>query len=136
MRRLSTAPKVLIPAILLGIGAFSGVIDLTQPPGPGLDPDAMAYLGAGKSLAQGHGLRVPSSGWENADTTAPLVHFPPAFPAAIAVGIKAGASPVGAARFVEATSAAVTSIALLLAANVAGGLLATIVVFCLLVSTP
>src|SRR5665213_765452 len=74
MRRLRSAPKVLIPAILLGIGAFSGVIDLTQPPGPGLDPDALAYLGAAKSLASGHGLRVPSSSWESADTTALLVH--------------------------------------------------------------
>jgi len=136
MRRLRSAPKVLIPAILLGIGAFSGVIDLTQPPGPGLDPDAMAYLGAGSSLAHGHGLRVPSAGWESSDTTAPLVHFPPAFPAAIAVGVKAGASPIGAARIVEAASAAVTAIALLLAANVAGGILATIVVFGILVSTP
>lgn len=136
MRRLRSAPKVLIPAILLGLAAFSGVIDLTQPPGPGLDPDALAYLGAGKSLAHGHGLRVPSSPWESADTTAPLVHFPPAFPAAIAVGIKAGASPIGAARFVEATSAAITTIAMLLAANVAGGILAALLVFGILASTP
>jgi hypothetical protein len=136
MRRLRSAPKVLIPALLLGIAAFSGVIDLTQPPGPGLDPDALAYLGAAKSLAHGHGLRVPSSAWESADTTAPLVHFPPAFPAAIAIGIKAGASPIEAARIVEATSAAVTTIAMLLAANVAGGILATIIVLGILASTP
>jgi hypothetical protein len=136
MRRLRSAPKVLIPAILIGIGAFSGVIDLTQPPGPGLDPDALAYLGAGKSLADGHGLRVPMASWESSDTTQPLVHFPPAFPAAIAVGIKTGASPIGAARVVEASAAAVTSIALLLAANVAGGILATIVVLGILASTP
>lgn len=136
MRRLLSGPKVLIPAILIGIGAFSGVIDLTQPPGPGLDPDALAYLGAGTSLAHGHGFRIPSASWESNDTTAPLVHFPPAFPAAIAVGIKAGASPVGAARFVEAASAAVTSVAMLLAANVAGGILATILVLGILASTP
>jgi hypothetical protein len=136
MRRLRPAPTVLIPAILLGIGAFSGVIDLTQPPGPGLDPDAMAYLGSATSLANGHGLRVPSAGWESNDTTAPLVHFPPGYPAAIAVGIKAGASPIGAARVVQATAAAITSIALLLAANVAGGLLAMIVVLGILASTP
>ena len=136
MRRLRAAPKVLIPAILLGIAAFSGVIDLTAPPGPGLDPDALAYLGAANSLANGHGLRVPSSSWESADTTAPLVHFPPAFPLAIAIGIKAGATPVVAARLVEATSAAVTTIALLLAANVAGGILAALIVFGILASTP
>jgi len=136
MRRLRTAPKIFFPALLLGIAAFSGVIDLTAPPGPGLDPDALAYLGAGKSLATGHGLRIPSSGWENPDTTAPLVHFPPAFPAAIAIGVKTGASPIGAARFVEATAAAVTTIAMLLAANVAGGILATIIAFGILASTP
>lgn len=136
MRRLRTAPKVLFPALLLGIAAFSGVINLTAPPGPGLDPDALAYLGAGKSLATGHGLRVPSASWESADTTAPLVHFPLAFPAAIAIGIKAGASPIGAARLVESTAAAVTTIAMLLAANVAGGILATLIVAGMLASTP
>ena len=136
MQRLRSAPKVLILALLLGIAAFSGVIDFTQPPGPGLDPDALAYLGAANSLAHGHGLRVPSSSWESADTTAPLVHFPPAFPAAIAIGIKAGASPIGSARIVEATAAAVTTVAMLLAANVAGGILATLLVLGLLASTP
>jgi 4-amino-4-deoxy-L-arabinose transferase-like glycosyltransferase len=136
MRRFRTGPKVLIPAILLGVAAFSGVIDLTQPPGPGLDPDALAYLGAATSLAHGHGLRVPSSSWESSDTTAPLVHFPPAFPVAIAAGIKAGATPLGAARLVEATSAAVTVVAMLLAADAAGGVLATVIVLGILASTP
>src|SRR5476649_441197 len=109
MRRLRTAPKILLPAVLLGLAAFWGVIQLTEPPGPGLDPDALAYLGAGKSLAHGHGLRVPSSVWTSTDTTAPLVHFPPGFSAAISLGVLAGATPVNAARFVEATAAAITA---------------------------
>ncbi len=136
MSRLRAAPKILFPAILLGLAAFSGVIDLTSPPGPSLDPDALAYLGAGTSLAHGDGLRVPSAAWNSADTTAPLVHFPPAFPAAIAVGVAAGSTPINSARFVEATAAAVTIVALLLAANAAGGVIAALTVAGIVFATP
>jgi hypothetical protein len=92
MRRLQSAPKAFIAAIFFGIAAFWGVIELTEPPGPSLDPDALAYLGAGTSLAHGHGLRVPSSTWSSNDTTAPLVHFPPGFSATIAIGTRRGSS--------------------------------------------
>ena len=56
-------------AATFSLAAFWGVLHLTDPPGPGLDPDAMSYLGAGASLAHGHGLRIPSAGWASADTT-------------------------------------------------------------------
>ena len=136
MRRLRTAPKILIPALLLGFAAFWGVIDLTDPPGPGLDPDALAYLGAATSLAHGHGLRVPSASWESNDSTAPLVHFPPGFPATIALGVATGATPRNAARFVEATAGAVMVVAVILAANAAGGVIAAVAVLGIVVGTP
>ena len=92
----------------LALAAAWATLEITEPPGPALDPDAMAYLGAGISLASGHGLRIPSSLWFIADTTAPLSHFPPGFSTTIAAGITAGLTPVNAARFIEAAAAATT----------------------------
>ena len=136
MRRLRTAPRILLPAVLLGLAAFWGVIELTEPPGPGLDPDALSYLGAGTSLGHGHGLRVPSSSWSSNDSTAPLVHFPPGFPAVIAVGVAGGATAVNAARFIEATAAAITVVSIMLAASLAGGAVAAIVAIGVAGATP
>jgi hypothetical protein len=136
MRRIRTVPWILIAAILFGIAAFWGVIEVTEPPGPGLDPDALSYLGAGSSLGHGHGLRVPSAGWSSNDSTAPLVHFPPGFPATIALGVATGASPVNAARFVEAMAAAVTTFALMLAASAAAGPAAAIAAIGVAAATP
>ena len=93
---------------LLALAAAWATLEITEPPGPVLDPDAMAYLGAGISLANGHGLRIPSALWFSADTTAPLTHFPPGFSTTIAAGITAGLTPVNAARFIEAAAAATT----------------------------
>jgi hypothetical protein len=136
MRRLQSAPKAFIAAIVFAIAAFWGVIELTEPPGPTLDPDALAYLGAGTSLAHGHGLRVPSSGWMSTDTTAPLVHFPPGFSAAIALGTLTGATPVNAARFIEGAAAAVTAAALVLAADAAAGVIASLAAIGIAAFTP
>jgi hypothetical protein len=136
MRRLRKAPKILLPAVLIGLAAFWGVIALTDPPGPGLDPDALSYLGAATSLGHGHGLRVPSASWSSNDSTAPLVHFPPGFPATIALGAATGVTPVNAARFIEAAAAAVTVVSIMLAANLAAGPIAAIVAIALACATP
>ena len=104
----------------LALLAGWSVLELTEPPGPGLDPDALAYLGSAVSLANGEGYRIPSSGWAAADTAAPLAHFPPGVSTSIAIGIKAGATPINSARFVEAASAAVAVIAIVLATSAAG----------------
>ena len=109
-----------VSAALLALLAGWSVLELTEPPGPGLDPDALAYLGSAVSLANGHGYRVPSSLWAAIDTTAPLAHFPPGVPTSIAIGIKAGATPINSARFVEAASAAVAVIAIILTTAAAG----------------
>ena len=136
MRRLRTAPRILLLAVVIGLAAFWGVIEVTEPPGPGLDPDALAYLGAGTSLGHGHGLRVPSASWSSNDSTAPLVHFPPGFSATIALGVAAGATPVNAARFIEATAAAVTAVSIMLAADLAGGVVAAIAAMGIAGATP
>lgn len=136
MRRLQSAPTTFIAAIVFAIAAFWGVIELTEPPGPTLDPDALAYLGAATSLAHGHGLRVPSSSWSATDTTAPLVHFPPGFSATIAIGTLTGATPVNAARFVEGAAAAVSAAALVFAADAAAGIIAALVAIGIAACTP
>ncbi|HVT39261.1 MAG TPA: hypothetical protein VHE78_09470 [Gemmatimonadaceae bacterium] len=127
---------LLLLAAVPGIAAAWGVLELTEPPGPGLDPDALSYLGAGLSLARGAGLRVPSAGWASADTSAPLVHFPPGFSVAIALGIRLDATPTNAARFVEATAACISVMAILLAAGAAGGLTAAVLVGVITAATP
>jgi hypothetical protein len=116
----SRRPLLYVCAAALALLAGWGVLQLTAPPGPGLDPDALAYLGSAVSLANGLGYQVPSSGWAAIDTTAPLAHFPPGVPTAIAVGIKAGATPINSARFIEAASAAAAVLAIILATTAAG----------------
>ena len=113
-------PLLYVCAAFLALLAGWSVIELTEPPGPGLDPDALAYLGSAVSLANGDGFRVPSSGWAATDTTAPLAHFPPGVPASIAIGIKGGATPINSARFIEAASAAVAVIAIIMTTSAAG----------------
>jgi hypothetical protein len=129
-------PFAPILAVILGTATFWGVLELTEPPGPGVDPDALSYLGAGVSLAHFDGLRVPSSGWASADTAAPLVHFPPGLSAGIAAGVAAGLTPVNAARIIEAVAACVTIAAIVLIAAAAGGPAAALTAAAIAAATP
>jgi hypothetical protein len=108
----------LVVAAMLGIAAFTLVLMVTDPPGPGLDPDAMAYLGAAESVAHGGGYRVPGAGWRSADSTAPLTHFPPGYSTLLAFPIRAGMPSIQAARLIDAGAAGVTvgTVVLLVAA--------------------
>ena len=105
---------------------------LTAPRGPGLVLDSLAYVGGAESLAHHGTLRVPYAPWSSADSTAPLAHWPPGMPAAIAIPILVGAAPLTAARIVLAASAFVTVAAtLLLVGEIAGtitGVLAALAV--------
>ena len=121
---------------LLALAAAWATLELTEPPGPGLDPDATAYLGAGISLAAGHGLRVPTAIWFNPDTTAPLSHFPPGFPTLIAAGITAGLIPTNAARFIEAAAAATTVAFVAFLLFEAGTIIGAFTAVALLAATP
>ena len=97
-----------LPAIVLAIVAFTLVLDITDPPAPGLDPDAVAYLGDADALAKHGELRTPAARWWNPDSTSMLAHFPPGFAAAIAVPVRLGMDPQQSARLVEAVAAFVT----------------------------
>jgi len=108
-------------AALFGAAACVGVVALTSPPGPGLDPDSMSYLGAAESLARAGTLRIPMAGWSDADSTSALRHFPPGFPLLLAVPVALGASSQQAARGVEAIAAfATVALAVWIVAAVAG----------------
>ncbi len=108
-------------AALLGAAACYGVLAMTEPPGPGLDPDSMSYLGAAQSLVRHGTLRIPMSSWSDGDSTSPLTHFPPGLSAAIALPLALGMPLDQAGRLVIAASALVTvGLAAWLVAGVAG----------------
>jgi hypothetical protein len=116
--------------VVLGAVAFALVLEITVPPGPGLDPDALAYMGSAESLALHGEFRTPTARWWSTDSTAMLAHFPPGFATALAVPVRLGMDPMEGARLVQALAAFVTIATLVLlvseaAATVAGVLLAT-----------
>lgn len=98
----------VIPAALMGILAFALVLVITDPPGPGLDPDALSYMGAAESVALHGEYRIPMAKWASADSTEALAHFPPAYPTVLAVPLRFGMPPAQGARLVEATAACIT----------------------------
>jgi hypothetical protein len=98
----------------LGALAFAFVLQITEPLAPGLDPDAISYLGSGQSFARAGSLMVENTDWESPDSVTALSHFPPGFPIALALPIRLGMAPVQAARLVEAFAAFVTVSALAL----------------------
>ncbi len=108
------AGKRAWPALALGLGAFALVFAITSGAGPGLDPDAMGYLGAAASLAEHGTLRIPSAQWDSRDSTTALTTWPPAFPAAMAIPRVLRAGPLLSARIVIAVSAFVTAALLFL----------------------
>jgi len=103
---LHVVARWLLP-VLLGVVAFALVLEITDPPGPGLDSDAVSYLGSAESLAHRGELVVPGNDWY-ADSTGPLTRFPPGYPVAIALPIRAGMEPSQGARLVNAIAAFIT----------------------------
>ncbi len=105
----------------------------TTAPGPGLDPDSMAYVGAGESLVQHGQMRVPTAKWDRADSTSALSLWPPGYPVAIALPVLFGASPIQSARWINVLAAAATAaaIALLIAVPIGytAGVAGVLVVF-------
>lgn len=130
-------PTFRVPlAVLLGGVAFSLVLVVTEPPGPGLDPDAVSYVSAARSFAHGGTFRVPDDGWANTNSTMALAHFPPGFPVVLAVPVALGMEPVQGARLVNATAAFVTVALLAWLTCEAAGLGAGLVLAALLLATP
>jgi 4-amino-4-deoxy-L-arabinose transferase and related glycosyltransferases of PMT family len=117
--------------------AATEVLLATRTPGPGLDPDAASYLGAGESLAHGGGLTVPTSDWSDTDPTSSLSHFPPGFPIAIAAAVEVGLSPIQGARVIETVAFALTVAIMTYAVGVTVGTLASILLgLALMVARP
>lgn len=108
----------LVVASLLGVLAFALVLFITDPPAPGLDPDAMSYMGAAQSVARHGTYTIPTAVWWTADSTGALAHFPPGYPTILAIPIRLGMTPVQGARLVQALAAALTvSVVVLLVAG-------------------
>jgi hypothetical protein len=122
-------------ALLAAVAAWAA-FTLSSPPGPGLDPDAMSYLGSAQSLAAGQGLRIPSAPWHASASTAPLAHFPPGYPLAMAVGVGAGLTPATSARVIMAVAAAATVVAVLLVLEPVGTIAAGVLAVLVLLFTP
>lgn len=106
-------------AVLTGAIAFALVFVITSPPGPGIDPDALQYMGAAQSVAARGEYRVPKAKWDSPDSTEALAHFPPGYPTALALPVRLGMAPTQAARFVQATAAFVTITTLVLLVSAA-----------------
>ena len=106
--RASTTPPPTfrVPlAVFLGAIACWFVFNWTQPAGPGLDPDAVQYVAAAKSLASKGTLEVPDNSWDSPDSVEPLAHFPPGLSTVLAAPVALGADPVQAARVVNGVAA-------------------------------
>ncbi len=110
------------------MAAFWLVTALTEPPGPGLDPDAMSYMGAAESVAAHGTYRIPAAPWSSRDSTSVLAHFPPAFPTVIALPVRLGMTPPQSARLIEAAAAFATIVILVLLVRDAAGIAAGIAV--------
>ncbi len=116
-----TAPRrtLLIAGCALAIAA--GAYRVTAPPGPGLDPDSMSYLGAARSLVADGTLSIPVAPWWSDSTTQPLAHFPPGFSTVLAAPIALGVDARLAARLVESAAAGLTIAMMMLALWPAAG---------------
>jgi hypothetical protein len=116
----------LLPPTLLGAVAFALALAITDPVGPGLDPDALSYLGAAESVAAHGTYQIPTAKWTSADSTAPLAHFPPGYSTILALPVRLGMEPTQAARLVQATSAFIAIFTLVLLVSAATSPLAGI----------
>ena len=81
----------------------------TADPGPGLDPDAMSYLGAARTLAAHGTLRIPMGPWWSDSTSQPLAHFPPGYSTVLSLPIAFGMNALQGARVVQSLAAGATA---------------------------
>jgi len=93
-------------ALAVGFAAGLAAFLITRPPGPGLDPDPVSYLGAAESFRAHGTLRIPSADWPDPDSTSQLGHFPPGYSLLIAGATLPGLPPIQGARAISVVSAA------------------------------
>ncbi len=91
------APLRFAAALLAIAAAASLAAHLAMRAGIGLSPDSDTYLTAARQLARGHGFVVPTS----AGGLEPLTHYPPLYPALLALLGKAGLGMLAAARLLN-----------------------------------
>jgi Dolichyl-phosphate-mannose-protein mannosyltransferase len=85
--------------IVLAICAIAGgaLLFFSTSHGVGLSPDSAVYVGAARSLLQGHGYSMPT----DAGTFAPVVHFPPLYSISLSLLSWLGQDPFTAARWLN-----------------------------------
>lgn len=98
-------------AVLCALAMMAGAFRFTAAPGPGLDPDALSYLSAARSLATDGTLRLAVGHWRSDSASQPLAHFPPGYATVLAVPVAFGMDVVQGARLVQAIAAGVTGAA-------------------------
>lgn len=122
------APRLALVAFAVGmVAAVVNVDRLDSPRLPGLHKDGVEYLRAAEALARDGSLDIPITHWSDADSATTLSHYPPGFPAALAIPIMAAgvSSDVSAVWVLSIgsglTAAMVTWIAVSLGGMLGGG---------------
>ena len=91
--------KYPVALMLVGCGALGGaVLVVFTPWGLGLSPDSAVYIGGARGLVQGNGVSLPTE----SGGFAPIVHYPPLYPALLASLGVVGLDPFKAARWLNA----------------------------------
>jgi 4-amino-4-deoxy-L-arabinose transferase-like glycosyltransferase len=94
--RITSRLAIFIALLLISVIGFVLVLQAT-PEGAGLSDDSIAYIAGARSMVAGDGYR---EAWLASNQ--PVTHFPPAFPAVLAVFGFLGIDPLHAARYVNA----------------------------------
>jgi 4-amino-4-deoxy-L-arabinose transferase-like glycosyltransferase len=94
--RITSRFATFIALVLIAVIGVLLVLQAT-PEGAGLSDDSIAYIAGARSMVAGQGYR---EAWLASDQ--PVTHFPPAFPAVLALFGFLGIDPLHAARFVNA----------------------------------
>ncbi|HJX11307.1 MAG TPA: hypothetical protein VJ733_12525 [Candidatus Binatia bacterium] len=85
-------------AALSSLAALGSVVLATATPwGLGLSPDSVVYIGAARSLALGRGFSLPT----DSAAMAPVAHYPPLYPALLAMASFSGLDVIAGAKWLN-----------------------------------
>lgn len=130
-----SSTTLLLAVVLCGVGIV-GVLSINASPlTPGMHADGVQYVAAARSFAENGEFVMPVASWRMPLTPTTLSHFPPGFPALIALPIALGVQPITAALWIVALSAGVAiAFSFLLGARIAGPRAGLLAAFLLLVT--
>lgn len=98
-RRLALGKQSYQVLVLSACALTAGALLVcVTPRGVGLSPDSAVYVGAARSLLRGEGVSLPTS----SGAFAPVVHYPPLYPALLMLLSLTGVDAVAAARWLNA----------------------------------